>query len=40
MSMSFIAVGNEELGKAGRTVSLIFSDCQAMRGREGEEGGP
>jgi hypothetical protein len=35
MSISFIAVGNEELGKVGRTVSLIFSECQAMRGPEG-----
>ncbi len=38
MSMSFIAVGNEELGKVGRTGSLIFSECQATRGREGGEG--
>ncbi len=35
MSMPFIAVGNEELVKAGRTGSLIFSECQAIRGREG-----
>jgi hypothetical protein len=35
MSMSLIAAGNEELVKAGRTSSLIFSECQAPRGREG-----
>jgi hypothetical protein len=35
MPMSFIAVGNKELGKAGRTGSLICSEChQAMRARE------
>jgi hypothetical protein len=36
MSMSLIAVGNEELVKAGRTSSLIFSEFQALRGREGD----
>jgi hypothetical protein len=40
MSMPFIAVGNKELGKAGRTSSLIFSEChQAMKAREKGGGG-